>query len=140
MKKIFYEVLNNGAIVKYQEDKPDYYLNKTITFRNEDDSWGLDENIPFTGGCRIWLVPENIQERIRGGNFFHSLDDAIAKSKVLWDEFFAPNALWEVIEVFDNVELKVISEPMPKVEAKKVLASYTNSQYTKYSIRVAKNQ
>lgn len=134
MKK-FYEVIYNGAIVRYDLAKQDCYYSTVITKRGDNDERIIDGIVKTRKGCSTrLLVSETINKGIADGVFFTSLDAAINKSDKLWDDFFAPNGKWCVIGVFDNVEVTYRSKPMSKKEAKDELSSCVDSYYTKYSL------
>lgn len=103
--------------------------------RNEADEWILDPDEPtFTVG-KINLSDGYIQEKINERKFFPLLEDAIPLSKELWEKCYAPNSLWEVIEIFDNVSIEVVSKPLSKVDAKRELEKYKCKPYVSYEIR-----
>ena len=43
--------------------------------------------------------------------------------------------MWQVVEIFDDVEVKPISKPLPRIEAKRELEKYKNKLYVSYDIR-----
>lgn len=143
--KIFYSVEWNGVLIRWdlvEECKVTgkWYNRTRLLESNEADEWVLKENKPIIGIGRTNLSDNYIAENIKKGKFFLNIEDAIAKSKEYWEVFFAPNAMWQVVEIFDNVEIIPKSKPMPKVEAKRELEKYKNRPYVSYEIRVVKNR
>ena len=135
MKK-FYEVEKpTGAIIRYDLAKQDYYYSTTITKCSDDFHRIVDDSVPTKiRGCRRWLTKETIEDCIERGTFFLNLEDAMAKSEGLWNEYFGPDDKWCVIGVFDNVEITYKSLPMSRKEAESELSRCVNSCYTKYSL------
>lgn len=134
MKK-FYEVTFEGTIERYNFAQPDRYYYTCITKCSDDDHRIVDDSAPTDRRSMRILNKEGIEDGINRGIFFLNLQDALAKSEVLWNEYFAPDAKWCVYGVFDNVEVTYKSEPMSKTEAKAKLAQCCDSIYTKYFIR-----
>lgn len=142
--KTFYSVEWNGVLIRWdlveENEVTGKWYNRThLLERNDADEWLLKENKPETTIGRCNLSDTYITEQIKKGKFFLNIEDAIVKSKEYWDVFFAPNAMWQVVEIFDDVEIIPKSKPMPKVEAKRELEKYKNRPYVSYEIRVVKN-
>lgn len=138
--KQFYSVEWNGVLIRWdlvEECKVTgkWYNRTHLLESNEADEWVLKENKPIIGLGRTNLSDNYIAENIKKGKFFLNLEDAIVWSKKLWEEHFAPNAMWQVVEIFDDVEVKPISKPMPKVDAKRELEKYKNRPYVSYEIQ-----
>lgn len=138
----FYRVEYNGVILRHEkcQDEEGYY-GTSIMVRNDDDRWEIDIDKPtFTIG-RYCMGDETIRKNIADGKFFIDIEDAIEKSKPLWEKTFgSPDDLWEVIEIFDDVEIKVISKPMSKRLAKEEKSKYKNRYLVHYDIRKYKNK
>ena len=138
--KTFYSVLWNGVLIRWDlvEDNKvtgKWYNQTYLLESNEGDEWLLKENKPKITIGRCNLSDTYITEQIEKGEFFLHIEDAIIKSKELWEIHFAPNAMWQVVEIFDNVEVTPKSKPLPKVEAKRELKKYKNRPYVSYEIR-----
>ena len=103
--------------------------------RNEADEWILNPDEPTFVLGKINLSDKYISEKIDEGEFYPRLEDAIPLSKELWEKYYAPKSLWEVIEIFDNVEIKVLSKPLSRTEAKRDLGKYKHRPYMSYEIR-----
>lgn len=143
--KTFYSVEWNGVLIRWdlveENEVTGKWYNRTHLLESNDaDEWLLKENKPKITIGRCNLSDTYITEQIKKGKFFLNIEDAIVKSKKYWDVFFAPNAMWQVVEIFDDVEVIPKSKPMPKVEAKRELKRYKNRPYVSYEIRVVKNQ
>ena len=142
--KTFYSVIYNGNILRYDLAKEDHYgkwyYSTSMVTKNEADEWIFIDNAPTSTLGITDLSDGYISEQMKKGKFFLNIEDAIVCSKKLWDIHFAPNAMWQVVEVFDDVEVTPKSKPMPKVEAKRELKKYKNRPYVSYEIRVVKNQ
>lgn len=140
--KTFYSVIYNGNILRYDLAKEDHYgkwyYSTPMVTKNEADEWIFVDNAPTSKFGVTELSDTYILEQIKNGRFFLNLEDAIMRSKRLWEEHFAPNAMWQVVEIFDNVEVTPKSKPMPKIEAKQELKKYKNRPYVSYEIRVVK--
>ena len=136
----FYSVEWNGNILRWDlsknsEDEGKWYYQTSLMKRNEADEWILNPDEPTSMLGTINLSDRYISEKINEGKFFIRLEDAIPLSKELWEKYYAPKSLWEVIEIFDNVEIKVKSKPLSRAEAKKELKKYKNRPYVSYDIR-----
>lgn len=136
----FYSVEWNGSIfrwdlIKNSKDKGKWYYQTSLMKRNEADEWILNPDEPTFVLGKINLSDRYILAKIDEGKFFPLLEDAIPLSKELWEKYYAPKSLWEVIEIFDNVEIKVISKPLSRAEAKKELEKYKHRPYVSYEIR-----
>lgn len=140
--KLFYNVLYNGNILRYDLAKEylhsKWYYFTSIIEDNEADEWILIDNAPTSKLGMKELSDTYISNEIKNGRFFLNLEDAIVKSKRLWEQYFAPNAMWQVVEIFDDVEVTPKSKPMPKIEAKQELKKYKNRPYVSYEIRKVK--
>ena len=136
----FYSVEWNGSIfrwdlIKNSKDKGKWYHQTSLMKRNEADEWILNPDEPTSILGKINLSDKYILAKIDAGKFFLLLEDAIPLSKELWENYYAPKSQWEVIEIFDNVEIKVISKPLSRVEAKRELEKYERRPYVSYEIR-----
>lgn len=129
----FYEVLDNGVIYRYTKFKKDEYRYTCLTKHNEDDTWELTfDNKP---SCLISLISEaSIKHQIRLGNYFKTLEEAIIVSQKRWEEAFAPNALWKVIKVFDNIQVTDFTAPLPRKDAKRIFNQCVNHLHTSYKL------
>lgn len=137
--KRFYEVTSEGNIIRRDLYEGDCYCGTAITSRTADDHCIVDDSKPTAkGGLARLFTAEAIDAGVKAGKLFFTLEDAMAKSAPLWDAFFGPNDKWQVIGVFDNVEVVYRSEPMGKAEAKAALEECCDSIYTKYSIHKVK--
>ena len=141
--KTFYSVEWNGVLIRWdlveENEVTGKWYNRTHLLESNDaDEWLLKENKPKITIGRCNLSDTFITEQIENGKFFLNLEDATVKSKEYWDVFFAPNAMWQVVEIFDNVEVTPKSKPMPKAEAKRELKKYKSRPYVSYEIRVVK--
>jgi hypothetical protein len=138
-KEPFYEVNKRGLITKYEWYQKNWWAYTILNVSNENDEWQVDPNKPTkkTGSFRI-LVPQTMENIYQSGDGFWSLKDAMKESKRRWEEEYPPNALWQVIEIFDNVKVTWKSEPLPRGEAKKLFSRCNNSLYTSYSLVLAK--
>lgn len=141
--KSFYEVFYNGNILRYdlarEDEKGKWYYRTSIVEKNIADEWILvkDAKTFTVGMCN--LSDGYVLSQLEKEEFFLNLEDAIPKSKRLWEQHFAPNALWQVVEIFDDVEVKPKSLPMSKVDAKRELERYRNRPYVSYEIRKCVN-
>lgn len=135
----FYEVTDIGLLIRYEWVKDYTWAYTTLNVNNENDEWQIDPNKPrrTTGGGRV-LAPQTMEDMYQRGMGFWSLKDAMIESKIRWENNYPPNALWQVIEIFDNVEVTWKSEPLPRGEAKKLFSKCNNSQYTSYRLVLAK--
>lgn len=142
--KTFYSVIYNGNILRYDLAKEDHlgkwYYSTSIVTKNEADEWILIDNAPTSKFGMTNLSDTYILDQIKNGIFFLNLEDAIMRSKRLWEKHFAPNAMWQVVEIFDDVKVTPKSKPMPKIEAKQELKKYKNRPYVSYEIRVVKEE
>lgn len=140
-KEPFYEVTREGFLIRYDWVRDNSWASTYLNVRNENDDWQIDPNKPSkkTGGLRM-LVSQTMESMYQRGNGFWNLKDAMKESKRRWEEEYPPNALWQVIEIFDNVEVTWKSEPLPRGEAKKLFSRYNNrnSLYTSYRLVLAK--
>ena len=140
--KTFYSVLYNGNILRYNLAKEDHhgkwYYSTSIIEKNEADEWILVDNAPTSKLGMTNLSDTYISGQIKNEKFFLNLEDAIVRSKRLWEQHFAPNAMWQVVEIFDDIEVIPKSKPMPKLEAKQELKKYKNRPYVSYEIRRVK--
>lgn len=138
--KTFYSVLWNGVLLRWDlvEDNKvtgKWYNQTHLLESNEADEWLLKENKPKITIGRCNLSDTYITKQIEKREFFLHIEDAIIKSKELWEIHFAPDAMWQVVEIFDDVEVTPKSKPLPKVEAKRELKKYKNRPYVSYEIR-----
>lgn len=133
----FYEVVYNGAIVRHNIHKKDWYFSTIITRATDSDYRIVDDREETKKGLASLFTEDVIQKGINDGIYFTTLDSAKKASEKLWDDFFAPNDKWVVVSIFDNREESIISPPLSKSEAKRELSKCYNSIYTKYSIRKA---
>lgn len=136
----FYSVEWNGGIyrwdlIKNSKDEGKWYRQTSLMKRNEADEWILNPDEPTSVLGKINLSDNYVLEKMNEGKFFPRLEDAIPLSKELWEKYYAPKSLWEVIEIFDDVEIKVISKPLSRAEAKRELRKYQNRPYVSYDIR-----
>lgn len=140
--KTFYSVIYNGNILRYDLAKEDHhgrwYYSTSLVTKNEADEWIFIDNAPTSTFGMTNLSDDYISEQIEKGKFFLNLEDAIVRSKKLWDMYFAPNAMWQVVEIYNDVEEVPKSKPLPKVEAKRELKKYKNRLYVSYEIRKVK--
>lgn len=138
-KAPFYIVTNEGLLIRYEWVKDYIWADTCLNVKNENDEWQIDPNKPSrkTGGGRV-LVPKTMEDIYQKGDGFWSLKDAMMESKRRWEKNYPPNALWQVIEVFDNVKVTWKSEPLPRGEAKKLFSKCNNSLYTSYRLVLAK--
>ncbi len=137
--KTFYSVEWNGGLFRWDLAKEDHYgkwyYRTSLLELNEADEWKFIDNVQTSMWGISNLSDEFISEKIMNGKFFLNIEDAKVRSKKLWDTHFAPNDMWQVVEIFDDVEIKPISKPMPKVQAKKELEKHINRPYVSYEIR-----
>lgn len=135
----FYEVLWNGSIHRYNKvetkEKGNWYHCTNLMVRNDNDDWAIDINKPTCTLGRRCLSDNYISKHFKDKTFILTIDDCIEKSKKLWDDYYAPKAMWQVVEIFDDVEVKPISKPLPRIEAKRELEKYKNRPYVSYDIR-----
>ena len=138
-KEPFYEVTREGFLIRYDWVRDNSWASTYLNVQNENDDWQIDPNKPSkkTGGLRV-LVSQTMEDMYQRGNGFWSLKDAMIESKRRWEEKYPPNALWQVIEIYDNVEVTWRSKPLPRGEAKKLFSRCNNSIYTSYRIVLAK--
>lgn len=141
-KTPFYEVTNEGFLIRYEWVMDNSWADTYLNVKNDNDEWEIDPNKPTqkTGLLRM-LVPKTMESMYQNGVGFWSLKDAMIESKRRWEEEYPPNALWQVIQIFDNVEVTWKSKPLPRGEAKKLLSMYdkkNHSLYTSYRLVLAK--
>ena len=139
-KAPFYEVTSEGFLIRYEWVKDNSWASTYLNVQNENDDWQIDPNKPSekTRSLRR-LVSQTMEDMYQRGNGFWSLKDAMIESKRRWEENYPPNALWQVIEIYDNVEVTWRSKPLPRGEAKKLLSRYNNNSiYTSYRLVLVK--
>lgn len=138
----FYSVLWNGVIIRYDLSitNSNWYRYTSLMIPNEQDDWQIDIDKPTSLLGRVNLSPNHLKKHFEQGDYLISLDDAIKKSRDLWDKHFAPDAKWQVVEIFDDVVIKPISKPLSKIEAKNELRKHKNRPYVSYEIRVVKEE
>ena len=140
-KAPFYEVTEEGFLIRYDWVEDNSWAGTYLNVKNENDEWQIDPNKPSrkTGLLRK-LVSQTMEDMYQRGTGFWNLKDAMTESKRRWEEKYPPNALWQVIEIFDNVEVTWKSEPLPRGEAKKLFSIYNNRNrlYTSYGLVRAK--